>query len=115
MKPATRELRADNDHLEISPAHDRTRIHEQVSSAIALPARRVFEVRMNDCGWQVVDAAGASLSAPVASREGAVAEGLRHAALNQPSRLIIRRPNGSTHEERVFGQQPGWRRRSVPR
>ena len=111
MKPATRDLRADEDHLEVAPAYDREHLPETRRIVIARPARRIFEVRCYAAGWMVVDAAGECLSQPLPTRDGAVAEGLRQAAHNQPSRLIIRRPNGSTQEERVFGQVAVWRRR----
>ena len=111
MKPATRDLRADNDHLEVAPVYDREHLYEPRGTAIARPAWRIFEVRFDAAGWKVVTGSGELLSQPMASREGAVAEGLRQAAHNQPSRLIIRRANGSTQEERVFGQVAVWRRR----
>ena len=43
-----------------------------------------------------------ALLADFSSKEDAIAEGLRMAQSNEPSRLIIRRENGTTEQERFF-------------
>jgi hypothetical protein len=69
----------------------------------AIVSRRIFEVSPDGSNWKVVDRLGRIATKYFEPRTAAIEYGQQLAQQNQPSRLVIRRREGTIDREQTYG------------